>query len=794
MLDWITGYEFYPPLGIALTVILIVATAMLIFWHYLQSQPHITRHLNLLLLRLGGLIAVAWLLAGPGQHEGGPSIDQPIPIVFLADTSASMAQRDVFNDDIDLLSSEDPPNDHLVTRWHAVTKKWLNPELINQLRASSCNVQLIAFDSQPRAMSINEARNLSDPTGESTDLLSAIQQITDIFRQPDPPGTEQNNTGLIVLLSDGHDTSRGIDPAIADRLRQTGWPVMSVPVGAAQSVADIAIAAWTESDFVFEGQTTWIEAAVTQAGFNDRRAQVDLLHDDQVIESRQIMFDDQSNVRVRFRITPSPLPGETATLHGYRVTAKLLPTGQPDIDESFTDNNTRWVFVRVSKDRIKAVLLEGQPYWDTRSLARVLQSDPRIDLTTVFGLGQDRSVTLQHPNARNQTKSRVLSAVQPDLEPYDVVILGKHIEQFFPGNRAQTLVDYVTQDGGALVFARGQAFDLTTQQGRLAGQIIAPIEPVEWGQQTLQNLKLELTPVGRDSPLTRFDSLGLESLIATSLPGMLTATQVSKEKPTSIVLLRQSPVPNHSSDEGEADGGMAAVAYQNAGRGRVLAVLTDGLWRWSFLPGHQRRFDSVFDQFWTRTIQWLATGGQFLPGQDVSLTSNRLVALPGEAVTVTASFQHADLQIMEPRLTITHPDGTARTTTMTLLTENPLRYTATVQPESPGVYDLHLVIDSSMPAQPNNPIKASTRLAVYDRSLEKLDTSARPDVLAAISQATGGRCYDHPRQLLEDVRQLQQARASDTRFVYRFNHPFVFTVIAAFFGLEWFFRRRKGLL
>ena len=92
--------------------------------------------------------------------------------------------------------------------------------------------------------------------------------------------------------------------------------------------------------------------------------------------------------------------------------------------------------------------------------------------------------------------------------------------------------------------------------------------------------------------------------------------------------------------------------------------------------------------------------------------------------------------------------------------------------------------------------RLTSRLAVYDQSLERLDPSARPDVMAALSQATGGRCLsvDQREQVFEYARRSRQVRRGDRRPTYVFNHPAVFAVIAGLFGFELFLRRWHGLL
>src|SRR5690606_10256395 len=139
--------------------------------------------------------------------------------------------------------------------------------------------------------------------------------------------------------------------------------------------------------------------------------------------------------------------------------------------------------------------------WDTKFLARVLRSDPKIELTSAYGLASGRTVTVQshrNPQTGGEEVSEIdfgpESLSSAKLAEFDVIILGKGMEQFFGGSRAQWLVDYVRKDpGGSIVFARGQPFNLTSAAGREAAGYIEPILPVQWGANVYRNLRLKLT-------------------------------------------------------------------------------------------------------------------------------------------------------------------------------------------------------------------------------------------------------------------------------------------------------------
>ncbi|MEE9212294.1 MAG: hypothetical protein V3U29_06540, partial [Phycisphaeraceae bacterium] len=698
-------------------------------------------------------------------------------------TSASMAERDEANP----APQDDEHGGEPITRWQALKRTWLAPSYQAELNEAA-DVRVFSFDQALAPASLDQV-HATTPAGRSTDLFGAVVQAMGTARSRD--GSGDGIKGVVLLLSDGHDTGHSRDPGLASRMTNEGWRLFAVPVGSARRGKDIALSAWADADFLLADQSTWINATVTQTGFDGRRVRVDLLHEGRLVESRELTFDAATSRKLRFRVT-GELDGHAGTIHGYRVSATLLPADaatargrEPEDEERYKENNSRWVFLQVSPDKIKVALFEARPYWDTRFLARVLREDAQVELTAVYQLGSGRVVTITGDDT-TQRDADLQGLTPQTLNQYDVVVLGRGVEQFFGGHRAQWLVDYVRQRGGALVLARGRPFDLSNAAGRKAQQVLAGVEPVEWGRQTARDLALRLTPQGRTSPLLQFEDVGSMDAVLTKLPDMLAATRVQRERAASIVLLRQAS--NRSSgDDGPA---MAAVATQNVGSGRVLAVLTEGLWRWAFLPSTLGQYDSVYQVFWAKAIRWLATGGEFLPGQSVTLSMSRLAVEPGEPVEVTVATRYAETEDFAPALQLIGPDGTAQDVALVRRSEQSSRYIATVRPQTPGVHQVVLSTPTMQPAV------ITGRLAVYDQSEELRDPSARPAVLAQISEATGGRCLglDQGRFLLDYLESLRQARITDTKTRYVFDRPMVFALIAGFFGLEWLLRRRNSLL
>jgi len=787
MLEWpcLLGVTlFRPPLPMVVVIVGIAAAVGVWGWLYLRrsTEAGAGRRVVLIACRFAALAVLLWLLLGPSTLDDAGLRATPPTLDILIDTSASMAQTDAL------------PGDQTTTRLDAVRGRWLNPERRAQLDAVA-RPRLHAFDRSPRALSMTDQQlsNL-EPTGARTHLLDAVA------RMHAAPAAD----GVTLVLSDGHDTRGGPDEALLRRLGATGRPIFAVPVGQVRDAADLAVHAWAEADFLFDGQQTTITASLIQRGFDGRRATLEMLAGQRLIASRSVMLDEAS-LRQRFTITADAEPGRAVTPRHYRLRA-TLDDADAAAAEVHVQNNEADVFVQVSRQRIRVALFEGRPYWDTQALSRVLAADPQVELTAVYQLGPGRQTVVRDARAAEPQPpgAALLPIDQATLNGFDVVILGRGAEAFFGGARAAMLVDYVRQRGGALVLARGKPFD-DTDAGREAMARLEPLLPVAWGRQTVRDLRLEVTEAGRENPLLAFDTPAPGSApgsapgngsggggtsggaIITRLPGMIAATRVQRERAASLVLLRQSAA--------GGDEGMAAVATQRVGGGRVLAVLTDGLWRWSLLPPRFEDQATVYHVFWSRAIQWLATGGRFLPGQEVSLTLDRLSAERGQPIEATVATRYVAEDSFSPRLRVIAPDGQARVIRPQRAGPQSPNYRAMIEGEATGVYRIELYDEGEAglidPAAPQ-----TTRFAVVDRSIERQDPSARPQVLRALAEATGGACLglDEAGRLIEHLQSVHAARQRDAEPRYDFASWPVLAAIAGVLGLEWFSRRRVGLL
>ncbi|MEJ0088994.1 MAG: hypothetical protein WDM80_04470 [Limisphaerales bacterium] len=71
--------------------------------------------------------------------------------------------------------------------------------------------------------------------------------------------------------------------------------------------------------------------------------------------------------------------------------------------------------------------------------------------------------------------------------------------------------------------------------------------------------------------------------------------------------------------------------HRRYGRGQVVSIGVDGLWRWS-LNAKVEGVNSPFDRFWDQMILWLLAGRDFIPNRQFSFRPSSANILLGEKI------------------------------------------------------------------------------------------------------------------------------------------------------------------
>jgi hypothetical protein len=721
------------------------------------------RNLALLAMRLVAISALAVLLMGPSQAADEARDSARPTLAVLVDTSRSMRVADCGG----------------AGRLAFAQRTWLTRPLLAEL-AGHYNVRLMGLDESLRPLGESALRRPADElaTGGVTHLAECIRQALGAA-EAGTSATGDARTCLLVL-SDGADSDDAPLAPLGQLARARGVPVHTVCLGGPAVQPDLFLLAVPQQQYLLAGETGHILAEVHQVGLPNAETVVRLDCQGQT-STFPVRFQGQDVVPLRLPIRrDQPGPCEC------RVSVDPVP------GETQTANNTQAVFMEVTAGKIKVLLLEGQPFWDTKFIAQSLRKDPRIELTQVWQVAADRQ---QRIVSRKDAAVAGVPASVGEWAEYNVVILGRGIEKVLPPAALRLLAGYVSGGGGRLVFARGRPYDAETPEGRQAGRDLAVLEPVVWGRDAAHNLSLSLTPAGRVCPCFTFagPAANVDQTLS-RLPGFDTMPAVIRGKAATVVLAQAVPAGRAGGPANPAaEEAPPAIVSMDFGRGTVFAVLGEGLWRWSFLPPELAGFDGVYDSFWSNTVRWLAMGGEFLPGQELAFRLGATSVRLGDPAMLEVVWKLPPPEAIQPRLTVIDPLGTSQGVALEP-TAVPTRRQASYAAKAPGTYRAVLEVPSSQPA--SQPARLERKFSVYHVDREAIRCSARPEELRALAELSGGTFLrpDRPGDLPAELARLRAQSRRSARPSFVWDRFAVLIVLLTWAGVEWIARRKAGML
>lgn len=734
-----------PPLQILAVVVILLALAAYAYARALRTKPR--SGVILLAMRAGLILGLGLLLMGPSRLPPHSSEGAKPSLNILLDTSASMTVADMDS----------------ASRFRYAVANWLNPSRLENL-SREADLSLMAFDAELRPLAAGELVGNFDAlaagmnTRLTTSVSSALAQV--------PPSAAGS---ALLILSDGRDLEGLPVSSAAAAAKRAGIPIHTVCLGAKTSERDLALTAAPMQDYLMTGEPGKIQATVYQAGFDN--ADINII------------------ARINGKPTAHPvrLDGPTAVVeipitHDQAGQYEYTLSIDPQPGESVTTNNTQPVFIEVTSRRINVLLLEGQPFWDTKFIAQSLRKDERIKLTQLTRLNDTRTEAISTRDD-GRTKPSIPSTAD-QFASYDLVILGRGLEHILTPASAAALRDWVGSRSGQVIFARGRGYDPATPEGRALARELAPLEPVGWGDGALQDLSAEISTAGRGHPSLAFASdRGSADSILRRLPALSALAIVERLKPAAVVLANATP----KSGTGTGYPALVAMTY---GRGGTLTMLAEGHYRWGLLPADAKDLEGFYDALWSSLTRWMVLGGEFRPDEQVSLRLSTSAAKAGDPVQIDVALRFGAFGDNPPELMITEPGAQPRRVGLRPTTGRDNRLRAEIQPRASGIYTV------TLRAPGLSPESQSRKLCISGVDMERLLTSADPAAMKDLAAGSGGLSLrpDRPGELTDLLERHRIARIVPPRPKYIWDSGFVLVLLLGWAGAEWIGRRRGGLL
>jgi hypothetical protein len=474
----------------------------------------------------------------------------------------------------------------------------------------------------------------------------------------------------VIMITDGrvHDV-----PQDAGALGFAA-PIHALITGTKNEI-DRRVALIAAPRFGIVGQSQTITYKVEDQGTKETSAAVTVRRDGDVIETRTVPVGIPQNLDIAIphggqnivEIEAAPLPGELTTV-----------------------NNRAVVEIDGVRDKLRVLLVSGEPHAGERTWRNLLKSDASVDLV--------HFTILRPPEKQDGTPINELSLIafptrelfQQKIGEFQLIIFDRYARQgVLPIIYFDNITRYV-RDGGAVLVAAGPDYASQTSLWRTPLDAILPAEPD--GNVTDQAFRPSLTELGRRHPVTR----GLDGADSNP-PNWSEWFRVVDTRNATGTTVMQGP------------DAKPLLVLSREGDGRVALLLSDHIWLWARgFEGGGPHLDLL-----RRLSHWL------MKEPDLEEEALRL-KMTGRNLVV----QRQTMADSVADVTLTSPSGTSRTLKL--------------DPTEPGVWEKSIVADElGLWRATDGKLNALTNIGPANPR-EFAEVTSTPDVMAPIANATGG--------------------------------------------------------
>jgi uncharacterized membrane protein len=736
------------------TVVLLLCTFLLV---RPRNNLSAARTRVLLILRCLIVLILALAMLRPSKTISELQTKQAL-VMFLVDETQSMSQ---------------PSMEPEISRWEHQQVTWDSVHRVLDARADDVSARLFGYSDTITENRLGSAGGSFpvEPLGLQTDLGTSLYEAV-----MTEPGRQIH---AVVLMGDGTQTS--YQPQVDMReaisvLRNMGIALITVPFGRegdTLQARDVSIEQLPQQYRVFSGNDVSIDCLARLKGVANRPLRVQLLlksEDEKIVvqETVEIVADNaDAIVPVRFQWT-AKAPGQ------YQMAVKVEAVD----GELLLQNNTQTAFLTVLEGGLRVLYFYGNRLGEQLELRRSLGSSPDIELLEVY---------IRHGKNSQWPDPRTSAVLDGD---FDLIIIEDVHSRAFGQANLQAIADAVEQGKGLMMVGGYYSFGPGGYR-RTPMNAALPIEMEIFEKQEIGvenpvrkmfhlDRELAMQPTG-NHPVTSISSV---PTAWNDLPVLLGANRFQGVKSFGKVLLetvKQEPL-------------LVSGQY---GLGRVLAFAGDSTWRWARM-GHAVELR----RFWRNSVLWLARR-EDLQQQDIWLRMDQRRITPGVELSFELGVDSLGSRVvtaddMRWEVKLVRSEDEAKVVQVSRQNQQWVGMLSNLQ--QPGDYKL------SATAFVNNEVLGIAQAAfqVIDVQPEKSNPIA--DItqlkrLAAMTVSDGGamvapeKLAEHVGDIIDNAQQLEV----EVQVTWQFGRSsgsawLILTIISSLFTLEWFLRKKFGLV
>ncbi len=443
----------------------------------------------------------------------------------------------------------------------------------------------------------------------------------------------------VIAITDGQIHDLPEHPA---NLLPGNTPFHTILIGD-KAARDRRIEAIISPKYGLVGETARFELRLEDPGFEGEQAELEIRLNGELVARFAATAGDKITIPVKIEKRGVNTVEIRATAAKHELT---------------TLNNVLVAEISGVRDRLRVLLITGEPHMGGRAWRNLLKSDPSVDLI--------QFTILTNPGVKNTyAQPRELSLIRfPDrelfedkLDEFDLVIFDQFKRRTMAarGRTRPMLSPYYisniakyVENGGALLVAAGPAY--ATNDGLARSPLIAVLPAMPTGKTTDTAFRPKLNDKGRRHPITAI------------FKGDVSARWGRWYRSIDAEVIKGDVLM-------ENDDGSPLLVIDKVGKGRAALLLSDQAWLWA--KGHDG--GGPYNEMFRRLSHWLMG--------EPDLEADRLKARVENGVL---QVEHWALDDKNTDIQVLHPAGTAET--LKLRRVSPGYFTGSLKADVQGAY------------------------------------------------------------------------------------------------------------
>ncbi len=608
------------------------AVASLILARAIWGSPIRPARRPVLWVLRGLILAVlVAILANPVQVDRLPGTIERADVIYLLDTSASMALGEStsrFAQTVQLVRDVD---------------RLVPAEKRPDLSVYRFGQRLAAVDSPAL-----EHLETIDPADGDTQLLSALRQLTGRFVGSQPHS--------IVLFSDGRWREPTGVQEMARRYAERRVPIHVVPLGESDRGGDVAVVNMVTPTRVRKHSQVGASVWVRSYGYDGLRTELRL--------EAVGRADEPARPLSRLPITlTGGIQAFNLTFQSDLATTRVRAAVPLQANEVSPKNNAVAADIAVDRTKIRVLYVEGSNQGFSQryrsdgtteivgphsTLHKALSEDPDIECVPVLALGQpdrrgspdpagtpDRQVPSTFYGLAGSTGgTRAFPETRAQLFAYDAIILSDVGRSHFTDEQLALIDEWIRERGGGLCMAGGPR---SFADGGWSDSVVAGMLPLAFSagvRSWTSDSQLALRP---DQEAARHPIWNLVSdarrnaTILSSTPAFTIFHQGLTAKQTAQVLATG----RLSGGAGELSAPVLAAGPYGKGRTLAAAISLNPQWSPEFAVRWGESDNRYYAKLWRNAVYWL-TENSYLGRRRLVVASDKVSYQPGDTIQLTA--------------------------------------------------------------------------------------------------------------------------------------------------------------